>query len=67
MKSYLVGLLVIGLFIQPWFFGKLIGLNMDFGPLSYFSALFLELIIVVVLYLPYAIGSSLLKEDKGSK
>lgn len=67
MKAYLVGLLVIGLMIQPWFFGKLIGLNMDFGPLSYVTALFIELVIVGLLFLPYAIGSSILKEDKGSK
>ena len=59
IKSYLIGLLTIIAFIQPWFFGKFIGLNMDFGTLSYAWAILIEFGIIFTILSHYLLGKKI--------
>lgn len=67
VKAYLIGLAVVAFFVQPYFFGKLIGFNMEYPIAGYIISCIAEFAIVALLYAPYAIGDSFLEKSKGKK
>lgn len=67
MKAYFIGLLsmfvIAFLFIQPFYFGKLIGMNMDAQPAgAYIWSIIFEIVLCGLLYLPYVFGKKVLSQ-----
>lgn len=68
IKAYSVGLAVLAITIQPYYFGKYIGINFQVGFLpAYIWSCIIEAIIIISLLAPFFIGSMILGSIKESK